>query len=49
MKTLKDSNPGISPKTLEVPAWIAEARVGLTTKLQRTFRAEFSLVVLYGE
>ena len=36
-------------ETLEVPAWIAEQYGFFSEESQRTLRAEFSLVVLYGE
>ena len=55
VKTFKDFERELGrygDETLEVPAWIAEQylrRVGLTTQSQRILRAEFSLVVLYGE
>ena len=36
-------------ETLEVPAWITEQYGFFSEESQRTLRAEFSLVVLYGE
>ena len=45
VKTLKDSDPDLA----EALHRDAEGEGGLTTKPQRTLRAEFSLVVLYGE
>ena len=36
-------------ETLEVPSWITEQYGFFSEESQRTLRAEFSLVVLYGE
>ena len=36
-------------ETLEVPAWIAEQYGFFSEESQRTLRAEFPLVVSYGE
>ena len=36
-------------ETLEVPAWIAERYGFFSEESQRTLRAEFPLVVSYGE
>ena len=48
VNTLKDFDRD-GDETLEVPAWIAERYGFFSEESQRTLRAEFPLVVSYGE
>ena len=52
MKTIEDFNRELGrggEETREVPAWIAEQYGVFSEESQRTLRAEFPLVVSYGE